>query len=320
MSQESTPKGSSAAAGRPISRTPNAVRIIGVPLDIGAARRGVDMGPSALRIARVSDSLRELGCDVTDDGNLHVPQREEHATFNEQLHAITTVCSALAERTANAIRSGEFPLVIGGDHSLAAGSVAGVATAFAERGKRIGVIWLDAHGDLNTPATSLSGNIHGMPAAHLLGEGDATLASIALPSPALLPQHLVYIGLRDLDEAERALIRRKSIVAFTMRDIDERGLPTVLREAVKLASAGTAGIYLSCDADWVDPREAPGVGTPVAGGATYREAHLAMEMLADTGLLVGMDFVEINPVLDAMNSSAELGVELIASALGKRTL
>lgn len=296
------------------------VRFIGVPLDLGASRRGVDMGPSALRIARLADVLRQIGHDVIDDGNLWVPQREEHATLRDQLDAITTVCSALAERTANAIRNGEFPLVLGGDHSLAAGSVAGASTALAERGERLGVIWLDAHGDLNTPASSLSGNIHGMPAAHLIGEGDTALAGLASRVPAVRPEHLVYIGLRDLDDAERALIHEKSIAAYTMRDIDERGLPAVLHDAVLRAGTGTGGIYLSCDADWVDPSEAPGVGTPVPGGATYREAHLVMEMLADTGRVVGMDLVEINPVLDNVNRSAELAVELIASALGKRTL
>ena len=296
------------------------VRIIGVPLDLGAARRGVDMGPSALRIARLAEVLRQIGHQVTDEGNLAVPQSEEHATLDDQLDAITKVCTQLASRTARAIRSGDFPLVIGGDHSLAAGSIAGAATALAARGERIGVIWLDAHGDLNTPATSLSGNIHGMPAAHLIGEGDAALSSIVSESPAVRAEHLVYIGLRDLDEAERDLIHSKGIAAYTMRDIDERGLPAVVHDAVLRASSGTGGIYLSCDADWVDPKEAPGVGTPFPGGATYREAHLVMEMLADTGLIVGMDLVEINPVLDSVNRTAELAVELIASALGKRTL
>jgi len=298
---------------------PKRVRIIGVPLDLGASRRGVDMGPSAVRIAELPRALERLGHIVSDDGNIAVPQRETLGTGGE-LRAISDVCRSLALRTATAIRSGEFPLVLGGDHSLAAGSVAGAATALAERGERLGVIWLDAHGDLHTPSTTASGNVHGMPAAHLLGEGDASMASIAVPSPALLSHHLVYIGLRDLDPPERELIHRRGIRAFTMREIDERGLTAVMRDAIALASAGTGGIYLSCDADWVDPIEAPGVGTPVAGGATFREAHLAMEMLADSGLLVGMDLVEINPVLDRVNRSARLAVQLIASALGKRTL
>ena len=299
---------------------PKRVRLIGVPLDLGAARRGVDMGPSALRIAELTSTLKRLGHQVADDGNISVPQRETLAHSEGELEKITEVCRELAVHTAGAIRNGEFPLVLGGDHSLAAGSVAGVATAFAKRGERIGVIWLDAHGDLNTPETSNSGNVHGMPAAHLLGEGDASMSTLATPAPALLPENIVYVGLRDLDPAERELILRRGIKAFTMRNIDERGLTAVMTDAIDHVSRGTAGIYLSCDADWVDPSEAPGVGTPVPGGATFREAHLAMEMLADSGLLVGMDFVEINPVLDRVNRSARLGVQLIASALGKRTL
>ncbi len=298
------------------------VRLIGVPLDLGASRRGVDMGPSALRIANLGAALERLGCVVDDTGNLPVPQRESvrRPGGETELEAITGVCRALAERTAETVRTGVFPVVLGGDHSLSAGSIAGAATALAERGHRLGVIWLDAHGDINTPATSGSGNVHGMPVAHLLGHGDPALASIAAPSPAVRPEDLVYVGLRDVDPAERELIRSLGIRAYTMRDVDERGLPTILHEAIGRAGGDTGGIYLSCDADWIDPSEAPGVGTPVPGGATYREAHLAMELLADTGRLVGMDLVEINPVLDRENRTAELAVELIASALGKRTL
>lgn len=296
------------------------IRLIGVPLDLGASRRGVDMGPSALRIADLAAKLERLGHTVIDEGNLIVPQRETVRTPQSQFVAITDVCRALARHAADAIRNGEFPLVLGGDHSLAAGSIAGAATAMHERGERLGVIWLDAHGDLNTPATSLSGNVHGMPAAHLMGDGDAVLAGLSSATPAVRPEHFVYVGLRDLDPAEAARIREQGILAFTMRDIDERGLTAVMSQAIARASGGTGGIYLSCDADWVDPSEAPGVGTPVPGGATFREAHLAMEMLSDHGGLVGLDFVEINPVLDRRNQSAMLGVELIASALGKRTL
>ena len=303
--------------------SPRTVRLIGVPLDLGASRRGVDMGPSALRIAGLTHMLHELGCKVHDMGNVVVPQRETLGTHRQrvdELNAITAVCENLAVQTADAIRAGEFPLVLGGDHSLGAGSVAGVATAFAERGEKIGLIWLDAHSDFNTPESSLTGNVHGMPVAHLLGLGDRAMASIAKPSPAISAQHMVFIGLRDVDAAERKAIAEQGVLAFTMRDIDERGLTAVVREAIARASNGTAGIYVSCDADWVDPSEAPGVGTPVKGGATFREAHLAMEMLSDSGLVVGMDVVEINPVLDRKNKSAELMVELVASALGKRTL
>jgi len=298
------------------------VRLIGVPLDLGASRRGVDMGPSALRIANLTSELERLGCVVDDLGNLSVPQREfvRRPGGATELEAITQVCRELADCTADAIRAGVFPVVLGGDHSLSAGSVAGAATALAERGHRLGVIWLDAHGDINTPQSSLTGNVHGMPVAHLLGLGDTGLAGIAQPSPAVRDEDFVYIGLRDVDPAERDLIRQLGIHAYTMRDVDELGLPTVLARAIERAGTDTGGIYLSCDADWIDPTEAPGVGTPVPGGATYREAHLAMELLADTGRLVGMDLVEINPVLDRANRTADLAVELIASALGKRTL
>lgn len=304
------------------TRAHRSVRLIGVPLDLGASRRGVDMGPSALRIANLTAALEKLGCTVEDMGNLPVPQRESvrRPGGDTELEAITEVCRELANRTADVIRAGEFPVVLGGDHSLSAGSVAGAATALAERGQRLGVIWLDAHGDINTPESSLSGNVHGMPVAHLLGHGDPAMASIAKPSPAIRPEDIVYVGLRDVDLAERDLIRSLGIRAYTMRDVDERGLTTVLHEAIERAGTDTGGIYLSCDADWIDPSEAPGVGTPVPGGATYREAHLAMELLADTGRLVGMDLVEINPVLDRVNRTAELAVELILSALGKRTL
>lgn len=294
--------------------------MIGVPLDLGASRRGVDMGPSALRIAQLRRALEEIGYAVFDDGNLAVPQRETLPAAGAELAVITEVCRQLAQQTDAAMTAGEFPLVLGGDHSLSAGSVAGAATALARRGETMGLLWLDAHGDINTPATSMSGNVHGMPVAHLLGDGDHAMAHIASPSPAILPANMAYIGLRDLDPAERLAIQRYGIRAFTMRDIDERGLPAVMRDAIAHVSRDTHGIYVSCDADWIDPSEAPGVGTPVPGGATYREAHLAMELLADTGRLVGMDLVEINPVLDRANRTAELAVELIASVLGKRTL
>ncbi len=279
------------------------------------------MGPSALRIAQLEARLEELGHTVQDVGNLPVPGRElipDEAHPRDMLPAIADVSRDLATRTAQSIRDGFSPLVLGGDHSLAAGSVAGVATAFAERKERIGLIWLDAHGDLNTPETSVSGNVHGMPVAHLLGLGDPVLANLAKPSPALLPKHVAMVGLRELDPPERALARELGLAIFTMRDVDERGLRDVMREAISIASNGTAGIHLSCDADWVDPSEAPGVGTPVRGGATYREGHLAMEMIADTGKLTSMDIVEINPVLDQFNRTADLCVGLVTSAFGLR--
>ncbi|MEO7997264.1 MAG: arginase [Gemmatimonadaceae bacterium] len=297
------------------------VRVIGVPMDLGASRRGVDMGPSAMRLSQLPSLLKALGYVIDDRGNVAVPDFVSVGPSPaERIGAIARVCAELAKLTADAVRNGVRPLVLGGDHSLAAGSVAGTATALAERGERLGVIWLDAHADINTPESSVSGNVHGMPVAHLMGLGDERLSRIATPSPAVLPEHLVYVGLRDVDTAERALIKSLGIRAFTMRDIDERGLRAVMSEAVAIATRGTGGIHLSCDADWVDPRDAPGVGTPVRGGATLREAHLAMEIIYDTGTLVAMDLVEINPILDRKNHTAELAAELIASAFGRRIL
>lgn len=305
----------------PVLPPPTIVRLIGVPIDLGASRRGVDMGPSAMRLSSLVLQLERLGLTVQDTGNVPVPDRSL-LPFDPAAHlaAITHVCAEVAQRTADAVRHGVCPLVLGGDHSLAAGSVAGSATALAERGERVGLIWLDAHADINTPATSLSGNVHGMPAAHLLGLGDARLASLSSRTPAVLPEHLVYVGLRDLDDAEKATIRELGIRAFTMREIDERGLRAVMDDAVTIATRGTGGVHVSCDADWVDPQEAPGVGTPVRGGATLREAHLAMEIIHDTGAMIAMDLVEINPILDHRNATAELAAELIASAFGRHIL
>ncbi len=302
-------------------RSTGTVRLIGVPMDLGASRRGVDMGPSAMRLSALTPLLQRLGLTVEDAGNIAVPDRTAiGGTLEARLDAIQVVCAELAARTADAIRAGVRPIVIGGDHSLAAGSVAGTATALAERGERVGLIWLDAHADLNTPESSLTGNVHGMPVAHLLGMGDPRMTRLASVFPAVRPEHLVYIGLRDLDDAEKASIRTNGLHAFTMRDIDERGLRHVMEEALSIVTRGTGGVHVSCDADWVDPREAPGVGTPVSGGATLREAHLAMEIIHDSGAMVAMDLVEINPILDRQNHTAELSAELIASAFGRRIL
>jgi arginase len=297
------------------------IRILGVPMDLGASRRGVDMGPSAVRLANLGDRLRDLGHDVEDVGNIHVPDRATlPGSGRDYLPAIAAVCAELAAATASAIREGRAPLVLGGDHSLAAGSVAGVATALAERGEKLGLIWLDAHGDIHTPETSKSGNVHGMPVAHLLGVGDPRLTTLAKPGPAVSAEHVVYVGLRDVDPPERLFIREHGITAFTMRDIDERGLKAVMADAIDIAGNGTGGIHVSCDADWVDPGEAPGVGTPVRGGATLREAHLAMELIDDCRKMISMDLVEINPILDQHNSTADLAVQLIASAFGRQIL
>lgn len=309
-----------ASAARRVA-APRSLRIIGVPLDLGASRRGVDMGPSALRIARLVERLRALGHEVDDVGNLIVSQREQLADCGpESIPAIATVCRQLAQVTADAVRAGVTPLVLGGDHSLAMGSVAGVATALAERQQRVGVIWLDAHGDINTPTSSTSGNVHGMPVAHLVGLGDPRLSGITHSPPAVDAKQLVMVGLRDLDPPERKHIRDLGIAAYTMREIDERSLMSVMANAIAIAGRGTGGIHVSCDPDWIDPVDAPGVGTPVRGGATFREAHLALEMVADSGRLVSMDMVEINPVLDDRNQTATLAVDLVVSAFGARIL
>ena len=302
------------------------VRLIGFPMDLGAARRGVDMGPSAIRIAGAAMRLCDLGHTVDETRNIDIPLREEIPpsevdTFGRFLDAITAACSQLADEVAQTVRAGSIPVTLGGDHSLAMGSVAGVATALAERGERVGLIWLDAHSDIHTPDSSASGNVHGMPLAHLLGRGDPGLSSIASVTPAVRPENVVLMGLRDVDLPEREHIRDWGVTAFTMRDIDERGIAAVMRDAMEIAGRGTAGLHVSLDMDWLDPIEAPGVGTAVRGGATYREAHTAMEILADRPEhLFALDVVEVNPVLDRHNRTAELAVALIASALGQRIL
>jgi len=301
-------------------------------MDLGASRRGVDMGPSALRVADLAKRLEALGHVVETDDDVAAPLPEvlwhlasdRPGPVSAFLPAITATCTELARVTADAITAGAVPITIGGDHSIAAGSIAGAATALAQRGERVGVIWLDAHGDVNTPKSSLSGNVHGMPLAHLLGHGDASFSGIAEalggPNPALLPGNLALVGVRDLDVAEREHLREWGVTAFTMRAIDERGLRAIMREALAIAGTDTAGVHVSMDLDWVDPVHAPGVGTPVAGGATYREAHLAMEIVADSGRLLGLDVVEVNPVLDTQNRTAELAVGLVLSAFGQRIL
>jgi arginase len=279
------------------------------------------MGPYAVRAAGLSARLIALGYNVEDVGNFRVPDR---GTFPAESHgldflaAITAVCRALSDVTEAATNEGKIPLVLGGDHSLAAGSVAGVVRAKRKQDERIGMLWIDAHADLNTPSSSTSGNVHGMPVAHLLGHGDAALAGIAGGGPALRGEDVALIGSRDLDPPERAHLREWGVHLYSMRDIDQRGLSECVAEAIARISQGTTGFYCSFDADAVDPGSAPGVGTPVRGGLTFREAHLAVELVADTGRLLGLDFVEVNPILDIKNETAELAVSILASALGDR--
>jgi arginase len=300
------------------------VDVIGVPLDLGAGRRGVDMGPSAFRIAGLSDRLRSLGCEVTDHGDMPAPIRETQRERDERkkyIDEIATVCHGLYEVARTSLEGGALPLVLGGDHSLGVGSVAAAAAWAGNTGGRpLGLLWIDAHGDMNTPATSPSGNVHGMPLAAILGSEPSELARIAALGPRVQPAHTVLIGVRNLDEREKQLVRDSQVHVFTMKDIDRRGMAWVAEEAVRLAGSGTVGIHVSFDMDVCDPSIAPGVGTPVKGGLNYREAHLVMEIVADSGLLTSLDLVEVNPTLDVRNATAQLGTELALSALGMKIL
>jgi arginase len=300
------------------------IRVIGVPLDLGASRRGVDMGPSAVRVAGLEARLEALGHQVTDGGNIRVEIAETQAAGSENarfLKQIAETCTRTAEAVVKTLEDGMTPLLLGGDHSLAAGSVSGVAHFYRRQSQQIGVLWLDAHSDINTPESSPSGNVHGMPLAALLGLGPEPLANIFGYAPKIAAENTVLIGLRDIDAGERENIRRAGVAAvYTMRDIDERGMRTVMEEALSVAGRGTAGYHVSLDMDWIDPEDAPGVGTPVRGGATYREAHLAMEIIADHGRLLSFEIVEVNPVIDEHNRTADLAVELACSAFGKKIL
>jgi arginase len=299
------------------------IAIIGAPMDLGAGRRGVDMGPSALRLAGLDARLRSLGYEIQDLGNVTVAQPEatpigpHRARFLPQ---IAQTCTRLGEMVYQAVSDDKLPLVLGGDHSVAVGTVAGLARARRENGEKIGLIWIDAHADMNSPDSSPSGNVHGMPLACCIGQGPSELTDIFGFAPKVDPRNVAIIGLRDVDRTEVPRVRGAGIAAFTMREIDERGLRSVMTEAIECVSEGTTGFHVSFDMDAVDPREAPGVGTPVRGGLTYREAHLAMEILCDCDKLAGMEIVEVNPVLDVANQTAILGVELVLSALGMRIL
>ena len=299
------------------------VHIIGVPLDLGAGRRGVDMGPSACRIAGLNAHIAELGRVVVDKGNLAAPIRETVTAADSRkkyIDSIAHVCTLLYDTELASLQAGALPLVLGGDHSLGAGSVAASARWIRQSAsKPLGLIWVDAHGDINTPQTTTSGNVHGMPLAALLGQEPHELARIG-DSPSVLPEHTVLVGIRNLDEDEKAQIRAAGVHVFTMKDIDREGIAAIAERAIELASAGTGGIHVSFDMDVCDPTIAPGVGTPVKGGLNYREAHMVMELVADSQRLVALDVVEVNPTLDVRNATAEFATELALSALGKRIL
>ncbi|MFJ8236283.1 arginase [Ureibacillus sp. NPDC094379] len=296
------------------------ISIIGVPMDLGQTRRGVDMGPSAIRYAGVSERLESLNYVVHDEGDIRVEINERAQSDTESnlknLKAVADGNEKLSQKVDEAIRSNRFPLVLGGDHSIAIGTLAGVSKHY----KNLGVIWYDAHGDLNTADTSPSGNIHGMPLAVSLGIGHPTLTNIGGYSPKVKPENIVIIGARSLDEGERILIKEKGIKVFTMHEVDRLGMTKVMEETISYLKERTDGVHLSLDLDGLDPVEAPGVGTPVAGGLSYRESHLAMEMLSESNMITSAEFVEINPILDEKNKTADVAVALMSSLLGDTLL
>jgi arginase len=300
-----------------------AVHLIGVSLDLGGNRRGVDMGPSAFRIAGLAERLTSLGVSVVDEGDLVAPIPEVKSFGDPKkkyIREIARVCERLYKTSLAALDKGGLPLVLGGDHSLASGSVAATAEFVRRSEKPLGLIWVDAHGDINTPASSDSGNVHGMPLASLLGPEPAELARIGGVSPKVLPQHTALIGIRNLDAREKEILRASGAHVFTIKDIDRAGIASVVEQAIAIAGSGTGGIHVSFDLDVCDPAIAPGVGTPVKGGLDYREAHMLMEMVADSGLLRALDMVEVNPILDDRNTTAVLGAELASSALGQKII
>jgi arginase len=302
---------------------PRPVHVIGVSLDLGGNRRGVDMGPSAFRIAGLGERLMAIGIPVVDAGDLVAPIPETKAfgdPAKKYVREIARVCERLYKASLTVLEKGGIPLVLGGDHSLAAGSVAASADFVRREDKPLGLIWVDAHGDMNTPSTSGSGNVHGMPLAALLGSEPVELSRIGGFSPKVTPERTVLIGIRNLDEREKERIRESGVRVFTMKDIDRGGIAVVVEQALAIAGKGAAGIHVSFDLDVCDPSIAPGVGTPVKGGLNYREAHMVMEMVADSGLLRALDLVEVNPILDDRNMTAILGAELASSALGQKII
>lgn len=297
-------------------KTERPLGIFGIPMDLGQSRRGVDMGPSAIRYARLQGALKELGYEVEDLGNAGVPLPElvEDGEGIRHLESIRTVCTEVCEKAAAVASGGMTPVFLGGDHSISIGTVSGVA-----RAGRTGVIWIDAHADFNTPETSPSGNIHGMPLAVLAGYGDPRLVEIGGEGASVRPEDVVIVGLRSVDPEEQKLLRKSGVTVFTMKEIDAYGVASVVRRALGKFS-GLERVHVSLDLDAVDPEIAPGVGTPVRGGLTYREAHLVMELISESGLLTSLDVVEVNPILDVRNGTAELAVELVASLMGRQII
>jgi arginase len=297
--------------------------IVSVHMDLGAGRRGVDMGPSAIRLAGLTAGIERLGWKVKEMGSVFVREPEalpQGRATARYLAEVLDVCTRLKDQTTQALEEGAIPIALGGDHSIAMGSVSAVALHHRKQEQAIGLLWVDAHTDINTPESSPSGNLHGMPVAHLLGLGLPSLKGLSGPRAAVDAQHVAILGVRSVDAGEREMVKRTGVRVYTMSEIDERGFPTCLHEAIARVSSGTAGFHLSFDLDAVDPRYAPGTGTPVPGGLTYREAHFACEVAAESGHLLAMDMVELNPTLDEHNRTGKLAVELILSALGKTIL
>jgi arginase len=301
----------------------NKIHIIGVPMDLGQGRRGVDMGPSAIRYAGIGDRLRDLGYKVIDDGDLNIRTQEEQRVKDQHakyLPEISRVCNVLARKVEKIAQGGNFPLVLGGDHSVAIGTIAGIAAHAQKKKKKLGIFWIDAHGDFNTPQSSPSGNIHGMPLAVCVGFGPRQLVSVNGAFKKVEPNRVAIIGLRDLDKIERENMKKYGMKMYTMEDIDKYGAHRVMKKAFQEVARHVDYLHVSFDLDSVDPIYAPGVGTPVKGGLDYREAHLIMEMLAESKKMTSLELVEVNPILDNRNQSAEFAVELVQSAFGKKIL
>ncbi|MFC7686112.1 arginase [Ureibacillus sp. GCM10028918] len=294
------------------------ISVIGAPSDYGQLRRGVDMGPSAIRYADVSERLEALGYEIKDEGDIVVKRAMNNTQLDtnlKNLKEVVEVCTQLSNKVSEVIGQGRFPLVLGGDHSIAIGTLAGLAAHY----DNLGVIWYDAHADLNTPATSPSGNIHGMPLAVSIGLGDERLLTIGGPAPKIKPENIIIIGARSVDPGERDLIREKGIKVYTMHEIDRMGMTRIMEETIAyFKERKVDGVHLSLDLDGLDPLYTPGVGTPVPGGITYRESHLAMEMLEEEGIITSAEFVEVNPILDERNKTADVAVALMGSLLGEK--
>jgi arginase len=299
------------------------IHLLGVPMDLGSGRRGVDMGPSAIRIAGLAERLKDLGNRVIDEGDIDIRNMEELRVGDPKaryLKEITRASRILCQRVEKIIEKEGFPLVLGGDHSIAVGTVSGVGSYCRRKRKKMGILWIDAHGDINTPATSPTGNIHGMPLAAVLGLGPADLGSIGGDFRKVRPENIALVGIRSLDEGEKKHLRKLGVNVYTMSDVDRQGIHRVMKKALKNVTEDTNCLHVSFDLDAVDPTVAPGVGTPVKGGLDYRESHLIMEFIADAGVMSSLEIVEVNPILDEHNTSAEFAVELVQSAFGKKIL